>query len=64
MKLLSLLVLVLAAIPAIAQTDIDGNRTTNELRIESALDPLRDRADFKKLVAELVKNSPSQQEKK
>jgi len=36
MKLLSLLVLVLAAIPAIAQTNIDGTRTTNELRITTA----------------------------
>ena len=33
MKLLSVLVLVLATVPAIAQTDIDGNRTTDELRI-------------------------------
>jgi hypothetical protein len=31
--------------------------------LESALDPLCDRADFKKLVAELEKNSPPQQEK-
>ena len=42
----------------------NGYRNTNELRIESALDPLRDRADFKKLMAELEKNSPPQQEKK
>ena len=41
-----------------------GYRNTNELRIESALDPLRDRPDFKKLMAELEKNAPPQQEKK
>ncbi len=41
-----------------------GYRNTNQLRIESALDPLRDRPDFKKLMAELEKNSPPQQEKK
>jgi hypothetical protein len=40
-----------------------GFRNTNLLRIESALDPLRDRADFKKLVAELEKNAPPQREK-
>src|SRR5262249_50243830 len=34
-----------------------GYGNANHLRIESALDPLRDRADFKKLVAELEKNS-------
>ena len=33
----------------------NGFRNTNLLRIESALDPLRNRADFKKLVAELEK---------
>ena len=42
----------------------NGYRNTNELRIESALDPLRNRPDFKKLMAELEKNSPPQQEKK
>jgi len=42
----------------------NGYRNTNELRIESALDPLRDRSDFKKLVADLEKNSPPPQEKK
>jgi tetratricopeptide (TPR) repeat protein len=41
-----------------------GYRNANELRIESALDPLRNRADFKKLMAELEKNSPGQQEQK
>ena len=41
-----------------------GYRNTNELRIESALDPLRDRPDFKKLMAELEKNSTLHQEKK
>jgi hypothetical protein len=42
----------------------NGYRNTNELRIKSALDPLRDRADFKKLMAELERNSPLQHEKK
>jgi tetratricopeptide (TPR) repeat protein len=41
-----------------------GYRNANQLRIESALDPLRNRADFKRLVAELKKNAPPQQEKK
>ena len=41
-----------------------GYRNVNELRIESALDSLRDRTDFNKLVAELDKKSPPQQEKK
>ncbi len=42
----------------------NGFRNANLVRIESALDPLRDRADFKKLVAELEKNSQAQQVKK
>ena len=42
----------------------DGYRNTNELRIESALDPLRDRPDFKKLMADLEKNSAARQTKK
>ena len=42
----------------------NGFGNANKLRIESALDPLRDRADFKKLMAELEKNSPPQHEKK
>ena len=41
-----------------------GYRNANEIRIESALDPLRNRPDFKKLMAELEKNAPAQQEKK
>jgi serine/threonine protein kinase len=41
-----------------------GYRNVNALRIESALDPLRNRPDYKKLMAELEKNAPSQQEKK
>ena len=41
-----------------------GYRNTNQLRIESALDPLRDRADFKELVAELEGKSPPKREKK
>ena len=42
----------------------NGFRNTNQLRIESALDPLRNRADFKKLVAELEKNAPPRPEAK
>ena len=41
----------------------NGYGNQNELRIESALDPLRNRADFKKLMAELEKNSPEQEKK-
>jgi eukaryotic-like serine/threonine-protein kinase len=42
----------------------NGYRNTNQLRIESALDPLRNRPDYKKLVAELEKNAPPQQAQK
>ena len=35
-----------------------------QFRIESALDPLRNRADFKKLTAAMEKDAPPQQEKK
>ena len=42
----------------------NGYRNTNQLRIESALDPLRNRPDFKKLLAELEKDAPPQQEKR
>ena len=41
----------------------NGYRNTNQIRTESALDPLRNRINFKKLMGELNK-SPSQQEKK
>jgi tetratricopeptide (TPR) repeat protein len=41
-----------------------GYGNVKHLRIESALDPLRDRADFKKLMAELEKNSPPPPDKK
>jgi hypothetical protein len=37
-----------------------GYRNTSEIRIESALDALRGREDFKKLVAELEKKSAAQ----
>ncbi len=42
----------------------NGFRNMNLVRIESALDPLRDRADFKKMVAELEKSAPPQHDKK
>jgi hypothetical protein len=42
----------------------NGFRDTNQIRIESAFDPLRTRDDFKKLMAELEKNTPGQQQKK
>jgi tetratricopeptide (TPR) repeat protein len=42
----------------------NGFRNTNLLRIEPALDPLRNRADFKKLIAELEENHAGQREKK
>ncbi len=41
-----------------------GYRNTNEIRIESALDSLRDRPDFQKLMAELENNSQAHQDKK
>jgi tetratricopeptide (TPR) repeat protein len=41
-----------------------GYRNTNQIRIESALDPLRNRTDFKKLMAALEKAPPPQHEKK
>lgn len=42
----------------------NGYRNRNQIRIESALDPLRNRPDFKKQVAELEKNAPPQEAKK
>ncbi len=42
----------------------NGFRNASQLRIESALDSLRDRPDFKKLVAELEKNAAPVQQKK
>ncbi len=42
----------------------NGLRNKNLIRIESALDSLRNRADFKKLMTELAKDSPPQQKKK
>ncbi len=41
-----------------------GFRNKSLLRTESAIDSFRNRADFKKLVAELEKNAPPQQEKR
>ena len=52
------------AIQCLNRAMASGFGNTNYLRIESALNPLRDRTDFKKLMAELEKNVPSQQEKK
>ena len=53
-----------AAMECLGRAVASGYRNTNELRIESALDPLRDRPDFKKLRAELERNSPLQHEEK
>jgi serine/threonine protein kinase len=52
------------AMESLGQAIANGYRNTNQIRIESALDSLRNRSEFKKLVAELEKNSPPQQEKK
>ena len=52
------------AMECLGQAIANGFRNANQLRIESALDPLRNRPDFKKLMAELEKNSPAQQAKK
>ena len=40
-----------------------GYRNANEIRIESALDPLRKREDFKKLLEEVEKKSPAKPHK-
>jgi hypothetical protein len=40
-----------------------GYRNLGAYRTEDALRPFRDRADFKKLLAELEKPSPAQAEK-
>jgi tetratricopeptide (TPR) repeat protein len=52
------------AIKCLGQAVANGYRNTNELRIESALHPLRNRSDFKKLMAELEKNAPPSTENK
>ncbi len=41
-----------------------GSRYAHEIQIETALDPLRNRDDFRKLVAESEKNSPPRHQKK
>jgi hypothetical protein len=52
------------AMECLGRAVANGYRNANQFRIETALDPLRDRADFKKLMAELERNSPLQHEKK
>ena len=52
------------AMDCLSRAVADGYRNVHEVRIETALDPLRDRQDFKKLMAELEKKFPGQQEKK
>jgi hypothetical protein len=52
------------AIECLGRAVANGYRNANQIRIESALDPIRNGPDFKKLIAELEKNSPAQQEKK
>ena len=47
------------AMECLGRAVANGYRNANEFRIESALDPLRNRPDFKKLMAELEKNSPA-----
>ncbi len=49
------------AIESLGRAIANGYRNANELRIERALDPLRNRPDFKKLMAELKKNSSTRQ---
>lgn len=46
------------AIECLTRAVVRGYRNTNELRIESALDLLRNRPDFKNLMVELEKKSP------
>ncbi len=55
---------VAKAMECLGQAAANGFRNANELRIESALDPLRNRPDFKKLVAELEKKFPAPHGKK
>ncbi len=55
---------VTKAIEYLGRAAASGYRNANELRIESALNPLRSRPDFKKLMTELEKKSPSQQGRK
>ena len=52
------------AIEWLGRAVASGYRNANQLRVESALDPLRGRSDFKKLMAELEKKSPVEQAKK
>jgi hypothetical protein len=52
------------AMESLGRAIASGYRNTNQLRIESALDPLRNRPDFKRLMADLQDGGPSRQEKK
>jgi serine/threonine protein kinase/tetratricopeptide (TPR) repeat protein len=53
-----------SAMECLGRAAANGYRNVNELRIEPALDPLRNRPDFKRLMSELEKNSPARLEKK
>ena len=52
------------AMECLGRAVADGYRNANEFRVESALDPLRGRTDFKRLLTELEKRPPPQHEKK
>ncbi len=52
------------AMECLGRAVADGYRNANEFRMESALDPLRGRADFKRMLTELEKRPPPQHEKK
>ena len=53
-----------AAMARLQKAVAAGYRNREVYRSADALDPLRDRPDFKKLMAELEKNTPEQLEKK
>ncbi len=52
------------AMECLGRAVANGYRNRNQLRIESALDPLHNRDDFKKLMAELEKEPTTQNERK
>jgi hypothetical protein len=51
------------AMACLGRAVADGYQNAHELRLEPALDPLRNRPDFKNLMAELEKNSPPKHDK-
>lgn len=52
------------AMAALSKAVDAGYRSAADFRMDSALEPLREREDFKKLIAELEEPSPAKPEKK